>query len=126
MKKTHVYLSVIAILLLAGCANVHVRLMPGENENRAVARSDEKEDAEEAALEKATEYCQEQKKSIVVLKDQVKYTGNLEETTRNTIRNASEAAQVLGAFTSVGDAGTAGAIMTSDQDYMAEIVFQCK
>lgn len=124
---------------LQGCSTAKVRILPGENgRNRAVSRDIEKDDAEEAAIEKAREYCEKQGKQMYVLKEEkTDYQGSMDESTRKTVRNASKAAMILGGPAGVlsSSAGVGGAVsgagavgysMTRDRDYEARLEFTCK
>ncbi len=128
-----------AALLIQSCSTAKVRVMPGaDGLNRVVARDIERDGAETAAVDAAHDYCKDQKKSAVFTKDKTQYTGNMDEGTRKTIRNASQAAQILGgvgigsssetrtAGAVLGSAGTVGREMTSDRDYEAEVQFKCQ
>jgi hypothetical protein len=87
-----------------------------------VAKDQEREDAEEAALDKAKDFCEEKNQQFVIVKESSKYQGSMDEDARKTVRNASKAVTILGA----GNAGSVGYAMTSDRDYEAEVVFKCK
>lgn len=141
--KPCIFTSIIPALcisfLFGACSTAKVRILPGEDGvNRVVSRDIEGDGAEEAAVEKAKKYCEEQGKQMYVVKEnKTNYTGSMNENTRKTVRNASKAAMVLGgpagmATDSVGiggavsGAGMAGYSMTSDRDYTAEFQFRCK
>lgn len=114
--------------MLQACSTAKVRVMPGEKGvNKVVAKDIEQEGAEEAAIDAAREYCEKRNASFVVLKERTKYTGDMDESTRKTVRKASKTAQVLGGFnTPVSTAGRVGTSMTNDRDYKAEVFFKCK
>lgn len=121
-------ITLLAASTLQGCSSASVRTMPEQDGTiRIVAKAPEKTDAEEAANEKALDYCKDRGQEAVFLKDGTKYTGDMNEQTRDTVKKASTAAQILGGFNSpVSDAGTAGHVMTSGKDYEAEVVFKCR
>jgi hypothetical protein len=130
------------VMVGMGCSTAKVRVMPGEDGvNRVVSRDIGRDGAEEASVEAANEYCEKQKKTAVFMKgkDSTKYTGSMDENTRNTVRKASKAAMILGGAGGVlggggtqtagavlGGAGTVGTVMTSDRDYQAELEFKCQ
>jgi hypothetical protein len=120
---------ILTLFAAAGCSTAKVRVMPGENGlNRAVSRDIERDNAETAAVDAANEYCEKRKQSAVfVSTDKTKYTGDMDESTRNTVRKASGVASVLGGFgTPIGQAGQAGRMMTNDRDYESAVAFRCK
>jgi hypothetical protein len=112
--------------------------MPGaDGVNRVVARDIERDNAEEAAVKAAKEYCEEQKQHAAFIEDKTQYTGTMDEGTRNTVRKASKAAMILGPATGIatssgaaggllGGAGIVGHTMTNDRDYQAEVKFKCQ
>lgn len=126
-------------LLLQACSTARVRILPGEDGvSRVVSRDIEKDGAEEAAFEKANDYCEKQGRKMYVVKEDVtNYQGSMKEETRKNVRNASKAAMILGGpagllsnSTGVGGvvsgAGIVGYSMTSDRDYEAQFTFRCK
>lgn len=140
LKATIVSLLVLITTIatgLFGCSTASVRVMPGEaGLHRVTARDIEKSDAEEAAVEAAEEYCEDQKKRAVFVKEGTSYTGTMDEKTRDNVRKASQAATILGsgvgaadepvAGGAVGAAGVVGNSMTSGKDYLSEVQFKCQ
>lgn len=120
-------ISFLVILTLAACSSAKVRGLPGEDGiHRVVSRDIEKDDAEEAAMDEAKEFCDDQKKMMYVVKEETtKYQGSMEEETRKTVRNASKAAVILGGAAG-SSAGQVGYAMTGDRDYEAQFTFRCK
>lgn len=125
------------VVTLSACSTAVVRVMPGELENRVVVRDIHKEDAEEEATKAAKKYCEKKKQEAVFIKDSSKYTGTMDEETRDTVNKASKAAMILGggvgtmgdeptAGSVLGGAGMVGHTMTSGKDYEAEVTFKCK
>jgi uncharacterized protein (DUF2345 family) len=127
------------ILASQACSTAKVRVMrEDDGTNRVVSRDIERDDAEEEAFDAAEDFCEDQGKRVVVLKDEgTKYTGSMNEDTRKTVRNASKAAMILSGPTGVvsksvpvgavvGAAGTTGYVMTNDRDYTAELRFRCE
>lgn len=113
--------------------------MPGENGiNRVSVRDIEKTDSEEAAVDAAREYCEKRgSEAIFIEEKEAKYTGSMDESTRDTVRKASTAAMILGPTLGVathshvgggvlGSAGVVGHTMTSGKDYQSELKFKCK
>jgi hypothetical protein len=131
-------IDLIFLLLALGCSTASVRVMPGEDgNNKVVARDIEKDGAEEAAVKAANKYCKSKNQEAVYSGDKTNYTGSMDEETRNTVRNASKAAVILGGPSMggmgdpspgavVGTAGTVGYSMTSDKDYESVVTFKCK
>jgi len=137
MNKIY-FFSILTIVSLAACSTAKVRILPGENVNKVVSTDYEKDDAEEAAIKEATEYCKEQHKRVAFVNqgNKSQYTGSMDESTRNNVRKASKAAMILSGPVGVGtDSGAAGGIlggagivgheMTNDRDYKAEWDFKC-
>lgn len=138
MKKG-VCLVGVVLFLGQGCSTAKVRVMPGEDGvNHVISRDIERDDAEEAAVDEAKKYCEDQGKTMVVVKnEQTNYEGSMDEDTRKNVRNASKAAMILGGPAGVatesgvvggalGGAGAVGYSMTSDRDYEAKFTFKCK
>ncbi len=123
-----------AIATISACSTAEVRTMPSQDGNhRVVARDIEKTGAERAANDAARDFCKDQGKVAYFSKDSVKYTGSMDEATRNTVRNASRVASVIGVPGNgfgqpdpVRTAGMVGHGMTNDKDYEAEVQFTCK
>lgn len=122
-----------------GCAH-HRDVRPGaDGIHRVVVRDSESESAERSAISQAEHFCQQYEKQYgIVNEKETQYTGEMDESTRKTLKKASTAATVLGGGASVlgrngvrtggnvvGAAGTVGMIMTSGDDYIAEIRFRC-
>lgn len=143
MKKIYSFDSIFCLLALVaamqGCSTAKVRVLPGEDGiNQVVSKDIEKDDAEEAAMEKALEYCEKQGKQLYVKKEEkTSYNGSMDEDTRNTVRKASKAAMIIGGPAGVlsksagvggvvTGAGMTGHVMTSDRDYEARFSFTCK
>ncbi len=133
-----IVLSGIAMSFVAfGCSTASVRMMPGEKMNRALVRDINREDAEEAAVEAAQKYCKEKGSEAVFASNATKYTGDMDESTRNMIRRGSTAAMMVGGVGMVpdqsralggllGTAGTVGYVATSGKDYEVIVDFSCR
>jgi hypothetical protein len=115
------------VLLASACAH-HAQISQNEDGSYlSFIRSSTRDSAEQTTYDDAVEFCKNKNLMIQILKKDVKYTGSMDETTRNTIRKASGVASVLGGVNSpVSDAGHAGYMMTSDKDYQSELIFKCK
>lgn len=134
----HYLIATFLMFTIAACSTAKVRILPGEGVNKVVSTDYEKDDAEEAAIKEATEYCEKQHKRVAFVNPDNKsqYTGKMDEGTRNTVRKASKTAMILSGPVGVGtNSGAAGGIlggagiigheMTNDRDYKAEWNFKC-
>lgn len=135
-------LNLTLLSLVVACSTAKVNVMPGEDGvNKILVRDIERDNAEEAGVKAAHEYCEKHDKQAVFLNNKTEYQGSMDEDTRNTVRKASRAAQVVGgglggygyhrdgdatAGAVLGSAGTVGGMMTNDRDYKTEILFKCK
>ena len=119
-----------------GCSTASVRVMPGQNVNRIMARDHDRDGAEEAAVDAAHKYCKEKGKEANFVTEKTKYTGEMEESTRKMIRRGSQAAMILGGVgmsrrrsfgpeALLGSAGTVGYVVTSGKDYEVVTDFHC-
>ena len=117
-----------ALASMMACSTASVRILPGEDGvHQSIAKDIERDSAETAALKGANEYCEKKKKEAVVVKNGSKYTGSMDENTRNTVRKASHVASILGPIGGVvQETGRAGQGMTNDRDYTAELSFKCQ
>lgn len=134
----HLLLSGLVLSLTAvGCSTASVRMMPGESVNRAMARDHDREGAEEAAVEAAHKYCKEKGSEALFVTNETKYTGEMQESTRNMIRRGSQAAMLVGGIGMaprrsrpygglLGTAGTVGYVVTSGKDYEVVVDFKCR
>jgi hypothetical protein len=120
--------SAFVLAFFLGCSTASVRVMPNEDGTiRCLARDTTKDGAEEAAAKKAHRYCEDKNQEAVFIQDDSKYTGTMDEGTRDTIKKASTAAWMVGGFNSpLSNAGTAGYAMTSGKDYEAAVTFRCR
>lgn len=137
MKKIYFGL-LMTMFLVSACSTAKVRILPGEGVHKVVSTDYEKDDAEEAAIKEATEYCHKMNKQVAFVNSDKKseYTGKMDENTRNTVKKASNAAIILSGPLGVGTrsgavggilggAGIVGHEMTNDRDYKAEWDFKC-
>jgi hypothetical protein len=137
MNKTQITL--VALIIFAGaCSTAKVRILPGETVNKVVSTDYEKDDAEEAAIKEATDYCKQYNKRVAFVNpgNKSQYTGKMDENTRTTVKKASNAAMILSGPVGVGTrSGAAGGIlgsagiigheMVNERDYKAEWDFKC-
>lgn len=139
MSFTHSVKNVCFVALLAGigfgCAHSRDVRAGADGVHRVVVRQSTETDAERSAISQAEHYCKQSDKRPVVVEDKgTTYKGEMDENTRKTINRASQAATVLGHGMGragegpgpVGTAGRAGMIMTSGDDYVAEMRFSCQ
>ncbi len=121
-------LVILMIIATTACSTAKVRVMPGEDGvHTSVAKDIEREGAEEASVKAANEYCKGKKQEAVFMKDESKYKGSMDEDTRKNVRNASNAAVMLGGIGSaVSSAGMVGHSMTNNRDYESVVKFKCK
>ena len=89
-------LAVLMVLFSQGCAH-HRDVRPGvDGIHRVSVRAVEKEAAERSAISQANDYCETMKRHAFFVSENSKYTGTMDENTRDTLRKASKAATVLG------------------------------
>lgn len=116
----------------SSCAH-HRDVRPGaEGVHRVMTHDQERSSSERNALKQAEHFCKEQGKYAAIIKEETKYTGSMDEATRDTLRKASTAAIILGGASGThGDpspvrtAGQVGGIMTSGDDYVTDMSFRC-
>lgn len=136
MQAKHLTSVVVAGLFLLGACAHHKDVRPGANgQNRVVTQADTAEGATRSALAQSNHYCEEFKKTPKVVSETVVYTGEMDESTRKTVRKASQAAILVGGMNTqpgstgvnpVLGAGQVGSVMTGGDDYKAEMVFLCQ
>lgn len=136
MKKHILAYGLVLSSALTACSTASVRVMPGENINRTIARDHDRDGAEEAATEAALKYCKEKGMEAKFVTAETKYTGEMEESTRNMVRRGSQAAMMIGGIgmgatrhrgpgALLGSAGTVGYVVTSGKDYEVMTDFKC-
>lgn len=111
-SKSKLILPLVSALYLSSCANTTV-FPEGDNKFKLVATSSEEHYAENAAIKKATEYCQKQGKQVNVLSHKSEYQG---------VDKSQKA--VIGLASSLLTDGPNPA--SSDDDYRVEVRFACK
>jgi len=112
---------------LIGCAS-NRGMLQEDGTVRVVMRGSTAAAAQDAAIDEAKDYCEDRDQTAVFVKDKgTKYTGRMDEDTRDTIQKASTAAIILGGMNSpIHDAGMVGHVYTAGPDYEAEVIFRCK
>jgi len=92
--------TVLALGVQFGCSTAKVRIKPGADGVHRVTSTDyEKDGAEEAAVDAANDFCKDRGKTAAFISEDTKYFGEMDEETRNTIRNASRAAKAISGST---------------------------
>lgn len=131
------FVLLLPVLILSACAH-HKDVRPGaDGVHRVVVRGAEASGVERKAIDEANHFCKQFGQiAYVVNEEKTQYTGSMDENTRKTIKKASTAAMVIGAGVGhgrntgagqvLGGAGTAGWIMTSGDDYVADMKFKCQ
>ena len=93
MKKFVILLS---LSVLASCAH-HPDVRPGgDGVHRVVISTDDKEDGARNAINQANSYCGEFKKSAVIVSEEQKYVGDMDERDYQTGKKISKVAKVVG------------------------------
>ena len=126
------------VLILAGCAG-HRDVRPGaDGIHRVVIQTDDTDRGTREAIRQANSYCEEKKKEAVFIKEESKYTGDLEESTYKNVKRASTVAKTVGGGVYVfggktestigGLAGLGGAAADSaaGNGYTVEMRFKCQ
>jgi hypothetical protein len=106
---------------------------PGANGVHTIRiRSAERDTAEYLALRGAMDYCRARQQEAEFIDDGVTYTGALDETTREVVRQASRAAGAIGASRAdasgraLDEASWAGDAFSGGPDYRADATFRCQ
>ena len=129
-------------VLATSCATTK-DVMPGEDGiNRVSLNASDDDRGRELAISEAKAYCHDKNQEAIFLDDKTKYKGSMDEDTRKTIKQASNAAMLVGGLSNVGSwsagdyhndtgnviggAGAVGHVMTSGNDYQVEVKFKCR
>lgn len=112
-------LGIAGIVFLAGCAANTARIYEGK-EGTFVAKANEEGKAEalNEAAEGAKDFCEDGDKRAIFLKDDVEYTGAIDEGAREAVRKAGEI--IGGPIKALGKGN-----MASGKDYEAALSFRC-
>ena len=90
------YLSLAAVLVLAGCAG-HKDVRPGaDGIHRVVIQSEDTEQASREAIRQANDFCKERKKEAAFLKEDSKYSGDMDEGTYKNGKRMAKVAKTVG------------------------------
>lgn len=130
--------SVFLFSLLVSCAH-HRDVRPGtEGIHRVITRGPDKQQVEQSAISQANHFCEQRNLAAAFVNEDTKYTGEMDESTHNTLRKASQAAVIVGGGThvlggrresdvggAVAGVGTVGSIMTSGDAYTVDMKFKC-
>lgn len=136
MKNTIIIL--FSFILLTACAH-HRDVRPSEDGvHRVVVHTDDSEEGARNAIEQADHYCDQYKKHAVFVKEEQKYTGDMDEKTYKNAKRATKVAQVVGGTAwvfggrresnlggIVGLGGMAGDAALG-KGYSVEMRFRCK
>lgn len=124
MGKIFLIATTLFALILTSCSTASVRLLPGsKGVHKVLVRDIELEDAEEAAVKAAKDYCEERDQEAVFVKQKSNYTGKMDESTRKGVRAASDAVNLIpgaGLISSMGKA------VVNDRDYFSGALFKCQ
>jgi len=133
VNVTQLFFILLMAAVVQSCA--HSRdVRPGpEGVNSVVVRASTEEDAERGALSQAEHFCGKTKTKPRVVDDKgTVYNGQMDESTRKLVRSGSQAVWMMGSSdptssrSVLGQAGQAGMVMTSGDDYRAEMKFRCQ
>lgn len=136
--KNVLKLSVLGALLFSACAH-HRDVRPGEDGlNRVVLMTQDKNYDGRDALSQAEHYCEGSKKRPVVVSEENKYIGTMDENSYNTMQTGAKVAQAVGSAGYVfggknerdagGVVGLGGAIAQGaiGNGYRYEMKFKCQ
>lgn len=134
----------VGALFLTACAH-HKDVRPGsDGVHRITVEAEEQEDASRDALKQAHHYCDSIKKTTAaVINEKSTYIGSIDENTRKTLKQVSNAAAMVGGTVAshgyvtgdknaqnVGGAtalgGYAGQEITGGKNYRFEMTFRCQ
>lgn len=96
--KVRILTTFALVALATGCAH-HRDVRPGaDNLHRVVIPTDDTEAANRDAVKQANHYCEEKRggKSAVIVEENQKYTGSMDESSYKTAKTASKVAQAVG------------------------------
>lgn len=91
------YLNLISLLVLAACAH-HRDVRPGpDGIHRVNVQAEDTEDGSRDALSQANHYCKEEHGNhAVILNEDNKYTGDMDESTYKSTKRAAKVAKTVG------------------------------
>lgn len=130
-------LSVATLILFSSCAH-HDDVRPGiDGVNRVVLVTDNPDSAARDAIAQANDYCEQFKKTPAIIKEDKKYTGDMDKSTYDTTKTAAKVAKAVGGTTMVfggkneknagGVVGLGGiaADAAAGNGYTVEMQFKC-
>ncbi len=124
--KTHLFLFV-ALITMAGCAH-HRDVRPSDDGvHRVVVRSEDTEAGSREAIEQANHFCKQSNQYAAFVKEDNKYTGDMDEQSYKNAKRVSKAVQAVGGMTG-GMVGMGGAVADDalGEGYTTEMKFRCK
>ena len=117
-------------ILFIGCAH-YPDVRPGEEEHKVVVSEDTEAAGFKNAMNQAKDYCSDAHgdKKPVVVKEDKKYTGSMDEETYKTTKTASKVAGGLASMLGgdrVSKAGDSASNLDLGKPYQITLVFKCK
>lgn len=89
-------LLLLSALFLSACAH-HRDVRPGaDGVHRVVVSTDDNEEGTRNAISQANHFCEESGQHAAFIKEDKKYTGDMDEKTYNNAKRASKVAQAVG------------------------------
>lgn len=104
-------LSLLFLFLVVSCAH-YEDVRPGvDGVHKVIVRAEEKDQGSQNAIEQANYYCEkvEHDKHAAFIDEKIEYTGSMDEKTRDTLRKASKAAEMVG--------GTSASVNSNNEDW---------
>ena len=122
--------AVAALLSFSGCGH-HRDVRPGPNGlNSVTVKADNEDDGARDALAQANHYCDEFKKHAVIMEENNKYVGDMDEKTYKTVKKVSKVAKTIGVPTGGTTAGTShkGGVLddVASEGYSVTMKFRCE
>lgn len=106
MKNLSGILSLISLLFFVTACGHHRDVRPGaKGINRVVVKAEDQSSGARNALDQANHYCKEFNRRAVILDENSKYTGDMDEKTYKNMKKASKVAKTISGSTY----GTGGA-----------------
>jgi hypothetical protein len=135
--KTNFYILALMLTLASCASSEHVRA-GADGINHVVIRGTDKTAVEQKAIREAKCFCDDRKLSPAFVKEEIKYTGSMDESTHKTIQHVSRAAAIGGGMMGVMGgtteknvgkgifgAGTVGSAFEDKEAYTADMKFKC-
>ena len=115
------------LLVLASCAHFQ-DVRPGKNGlHSVVITGQDEDDAAREALAQAGHYCKEKfKKEVVIVSENKKYIGEMDEQSYKNTRKAADVAKAVGGSGDAIGLGGMGASAYIGKGYRVEMTFNCK